>query len=120
VTATPVAVFTAGEDMWPLSAKAWIAVAILSVLTGVVGHGFLYFAQHNVPISTISIIQAGQPSQSAIWAWLLLGEAIAPAQVPGMVMVTAGLVLVVWFSQRPTAAPAVAGPRLRAARGDVP
>ena len=44
----------------------------------------LYFAQRSVPISTISIIQAGQPSLSAIWAWLLLGEAIAAAQVPGM------------------------------------
>ncbi len=101
VTATPVAVLTAGDEIWPLSAKAWAAVALLSVLTGVIGHGLLYFAQRSVPISTISIIQAGQPSQSAIWAWLLLGEAIAPAQVPGMIMVTTGLVLVVWFSQRP-------------------
>ncbi len=104
VTATPVAVLTAGDEIWPLSAKAWAAVALLSVLTGVIGHGLLYFAQRSVPISTISIIQAGQPSQSAIWAWLLLGEAIAPAQVPGMIMVTTGLVLVVWFSQRPNPA----------------
>jgi drug/metabolite transporter (DMT)-like permease len=68
----------------------------------------LYFAQRSVPISTISIIQAGQPSQSALWAWLLLGEAIALAQVPGMILVTLGLVLVVYFSQRPVAATAAA------------
>ncbi len=91
MTATPVAVFTAGDEMWPLSAKAWAAVAMLSVLTGMVGHGMLYYAQHSVPISTISIIQAGQPSQSAIWAWPLLGEAIALAQVPGMMLVTLGI-----------------------------
>jgi drug/metabolite transporter (DMT)-like permease len=35
----------------------------------------------------------------------LLGEVIALAQVPGMILVTLGLVLVVWSSQR------TAGPR---------
>ena len=91
VTATPVAVFTAGDEMWPLSAKAWAAVAMLSVLTGMAGHGMLYYAQRSVPISTISTIQAGQPSLSALWAWLLLDEALVAAQVPGMILVTLGL-----------------------------
>jgi drug/metabolite transporter (DMT)-like permease len=101
VTATPVALITAGDEMWPLSAKAWAAVAMLAVLTGMAGHGLLYFAQRSVPISTISTIQAGQPSLSAIWAWLLLGEALVAAQIPGMILVTLGLVLVFTFSLRP-------------------
>jgi drug/metabolite transporter (DMT)-like permease len=100
VTATPVAVVTAHKQMWPLSGKAWASVVMLAVLTGMVAHTMLYFAQRHVPISTISIIQSGQPAQSAAWAWLLLGEQIALAQVPGMVLVTLGLVLVVWSSQR--------------------
>ena len=100
VTATPISVVTAGDEMWPLSAKAWAAVALLAVLTGMAGHGMLYYAQRSVPISTISIMQAGQPSLSAIWAWLLLGEALVAAQVPGMALVTLGLVLVFWFSLR--------------------
>jgi drug/metabolite transporter (DMT)-like permease len=99
VTATPVAVVTAGDRMWPLSGKAWASVVMLAVLTGMVAHTLLYFAQRHVPISTISIIQSGQPSQSALWAWLLLGEGITAAQVPGMILVTLGLVLVVWFSR---------------------
>jgi drug/metabolite transporter (DMT)-like permease len=101
VTATPVALITAGDDMWPLSTKAWAAVAMLSVLTGMAGHGLLYFSQRSVPISTISMIQAGQPTLSAIWAWVLLGEALVAAQIPGMILVTLGLVLVFWFSLRP-------------------
>ena len=108
VTATPVALFTASDEMWPLSTKAWAAVAILAVLTGMAAHGLLYYAQRSVPISTISIIQAGQPSLSAIWAWVLLGEALVAAQVPGMALVTLGLVLVFSFSLRPTK-PAEAG-----------
>jgi drug/metabolite transporter (DMT)-like permease len=62
-----------------------------------------------VPISTISTIQAGQPSLSALWAWLLLGEALVAAQVPGMILVTLGLVLVFTFSLRPTPAPKGSG-----------
>jgi drug/metabolite transporter (DMT)-like permease len=108
VTATPVALLTGGDEMWPLSAEAWVAVILLSLMTGMVGHGLLYYAQRHVPISTVGIIQAGQPSQSAIWAWLLLGEAIALAQVPGMILVTLGLVLVVWSSQRAAAETQVA------------
>lgn len=107
VTATPVAMLTAGEDMWPLSGEAWAAVAMLSVLTGMTAHGLLYFAQRHVPISTISLIQSSQPAQSTLWAWLLLGEAITFAQVPGMMLVTLGLVLVVWFSQRPASRGAI-------------
>jgi drug/metabolite transporter (DMT)-like permease len=108
VTATPVVLLTGADELWPLSATAWASVVLLALLTGMVAHGLLYFAQRSVPISTISIIQAGQPSQSALWAWLLLGEAIALAQVPGMILVTLGLVLVVYFSQRPVAATAAA------------
>ena len=113
VTATPVALLNDRDEMWPLSAKAWAAVAMLSVLTGMAAHGMLYYAQHSVPISTISIIQSGQPSMSALWAWLLLGEAITVAQVPGMILVTLGLVLVFWFSLRTTPVAQAAGSRPR-------
>ena len=88
VTATPVALITAGDELWPLSAKAWTAVAILSVMTGMVGHGLLYYAHRSVPIATVSMVQATQPTMSTFWAWVLLGETIALGQVPGMVLVT--------------------------------
>jgi drug/metabolite transporter (DMT)-like permease len=100
VTATPVALLTAGDAIWPLNGKAWVAVAVLSVGTGMFAHGLLYYAQRSVPIATISILQTSQPAQSTFWAWVLLGEAIALAQVPGMVLVTIGMALVIWASQR--------------------
>jgi drug/metabolite transporter (DMT)-like permease len=100
VTATPVAVTTAGRELWPLSAKAWIAVGILSVMTGMVGHGLLYYAHKSVPIATISLLQTGQPTMSTFWAWVLLGETITIGQVPGMALVTTGVGLAVWSSYR--------------------
>mgnify|MGYP001823765122 CR=1 FL=1 len=101
VTATPVALITAGDELWPLSAKAWTAVAILAVMTGMVGHGLLYYAHRSVPIATISMVQATQPTMSTFWAWVLLGETIALGQVPGMVLVTVGVAMTVWLSNRP-------------------
>lgn len=103
VTATPIAIVTAGDELWPLSPEAWTSVAILSVLTGMVGHGLVYFAHRTVPIATISVIQTSQPSLSTFCAWLLLGETVTAAQVPGMLLATLGVALVVWFSSRPAA-----------------
>jgi drug/metabolite transporter (DMT)-like permease len=100
VTATPVALVTAGDDLWPLSAKAWVAVAVLSVVTGMVGHGMLYYAHRSVPIATISMIQTSQPTMSTFWAWVLLGETITVTQVPGMALVTIGVAMAVWLSSR--------------------
>jgi drug/metabolite transporter (DMT)-like permease len=103
VTATPVALTIAGDELWPLSWQAWVAVALLSVLTGGAGHGLLFYAYRSVPISTISVMQVGQPALSAFWAWVIVGEAITATQVPGMALVIIGMALVVWSSQRSTA-----------------
>ncbi len=105
VTATPVALAVAGDDMWPLSARAWTTVALLSVLTGGAAHGLLFFAHRNVPIGTISVVQVSQPALSVFWAWVIVGEAISAVQVPGMVLVIVGMALVVWFSQQTGAEP---------------
>ncbi len=102
VTATPVAITTAGSDLWPLSRNAWIAVGILAVMTGMVGHGLLYYAHKSVPIATISLFQASQPTMSTFWAWVLLGETITIGQVPGMALVTTGVGIAVWSSYRPS------------------
>jgi drug/metabolite transporter (DMT)-like permease len=100
VTATPVALSIAGDQLWPLSWQAWVAVAILSVLTGGAAHGLLFFAHRTVPIATISVMQVSQPALSAFWAWVIVDEAISATQVPGMALVIVGMALVVRFSQR--------------------
>lgn len=104
ITATPVALIVSADEFIPDSGATWAAIGILAVLTGMLAHGFVVFAQRTVPIATIGVIQAGQPAQSTFWAWLFLGETIDSNQVPGMAMVIAGSALVVWFSQRSTPA----------------
>ncbi len=113
LTATPVALLVAGHDMWPLTAKGWIAACLLGVLTGMVGHGLIAFAQREVDIATIGIIQVGQPALAVGWSYLILGEHIKAAQIPGMILVIVGLVAFILVSQRRAArrpAPATVGP----------
>jgi drug/metabolite transporter (DMT)-like permease len=100
VTATPVALIVAGDELWPLSWQAWVAVIILSFLTGGAAHGLLFFAHRSVPIATISVMQVSQPALSAFWAWVIVDEAITATQIPGMLLVIVGMTLVVWFSQQ--------------------
>ena len=70
------------------------------MLTGVIAHSLLVFAQKIVPIATISMIQAGQPAQSTFLAWVFLGETISINQAPGMALVMTGSILVVITGQR--------------------
>jgi drug/metabolite transporter (DMT)-like permease len=100
VTATPVALGDAGSELWSLGADAWVAIALLSVLTGVIGHGLLYFAFRSVQVATISTVQVSQPAFAVLWGWVFLSEDTTAKQVPGMVLVTVGIGLVMWFSQR--------------------
>ena len=105
----PIALILAGDDLWPLTAKGWIAIGLLAVLTGMLGHGLIAFAQTEVDVGTISIIQVAQPALAIGWSYLLLGEEIRSAQVPGMVLVIVGLVAFTVVSQRRLRAATMAG-----------
>lgn len=105
LVAAPAAAIDAGGELWPLEARAWAAVAILSVTTGMVGHALIAVAQRLLAVGTISVMQVAQPAIAVCWAYLLLGETIEPVQVPGMALVVAGLVAFTVMQQRRVAAP---------------
>jgi drug/metabolite transporter (DMT)-like permease len=100
LTAAPLTLLLDGDELWPLSADSWFAVALLSVLTGMLAHGLIVAAQRDVNIATIGILQVSQPAIAVVWGYLLLGEAIRWAQVPGMVLVLVGLAAFTWVSYR--------------------
>lgn len=105
--AFPIAAVIAGDALWPMPARAWVVVLVLGLLTGVAAHGLLVFAQNHVPVAAIGVMQVGQPALAVLWAFLLLGEEVAPAQIPGMVLVILGLGLFTVSSQRRPPAPPV-------------
>jgi drug/metabolite transporter (DMT)-like permease len=108
LTAAPMALLIAGGDIWPLSTKAWVAAGLLGIMTGMLGHGLIAFSQREVDIATIGIIQVGQPALAVGWSFVILGEQIKPAQIPGMVLVIVGLAAFTIASQRRPAPPVAA------------
>ena len=61
-------------------------------------------SQREVDVATIGILQVAQPALAVVWSYILLGEEIRPAQVPGMVLVIVGLAAFSLVSYRRPAA----------------
>jgi drug/metabolite transporter (DMT)-like permease len=100
LTAGPIAAIIAGSDVFGLTAKGWLVVLILTLLTGMLSHGCIVFAQQHIPVATISIMQTAQPALAVFFAFLILGEEVRPAQIVGMALVIAGLALFTLTSSR--------------------
>ena len=73
---------------------------MLTLMTGVLAHGLMVFAQSTIPIGPIGIAQIAQPALAALWSFLLLGETLRGRQVIGMAVVLAGLLGFVLLNQR--------------------
>ena len=100
LTAGPIAAIIAGSDVFGLTAKGWLVVLILTLLTGMLSHGCIVFAQQHIPVATISIMQTAQPALAVFFAFLILGEEVRPPQIVGMALVIAGLALFTLASSR--------------------
>ncbi len=100
LTAGPIAAIIAGSDVFGLTAKGWLVVVILTLLTGMLSHGCIVFAQQHIPVATISIMQTAQPALAVFFAFLILGEDVRPPQMLGMVLVIVGLALFTLASSR--------------------
>jgi drug/metabolite transporter (DMT)-like permease len=77
--------------LWEVPASGWKYVLLLAVLTGTMSHGLLAWAQTRVPVSTIAILQVGNPALATLWAFLVLGETITGVQAVGMAVVIGAL-----------------------------
>jgi drug/metabolite transporter (DMT)-like permease len=87
-------------DMLSITAHGWRYTVMLTLMTGVLAHGLMVFAQSTIPIGTIGIAQIAQPALAALWSFLLLGETLRGWQVVGMAIVLVGLLGFVLLNQR--------------------
>jgi drug/metabolite transporter (DMT)-like permease len=90
-------------DIGKFDGRSMVYIVILTLLTGVVAHGLIVFAQRKVPIGIMSLMQVGQPALAVVWSAVFLSQSIRALQVVGMVMVVSGLATVVVQTQRRTA-----------------
>jgi drug/metabolite transporter (DMT)-like permease len=98
ITVLPIALLHG--DMLSVTAHGWKYTVMLTLMTGVLAHGLMVFAQSTIPIGTIGIAQVAQPALAALWSFLLLGETLHGWQVIGMAVVLVGLLGFVLLNQR--------------------
>jgi len=87
-------------DVLDVPAHGWIYIALLGGITGVLSHGLVVFAQHHLPVATISILQVAQPALAVGWAVLLLDEQVDVWQIVGGALVIVSLALFVMTARR--------------------
>jgi drug/metabolite transporter (DMT)-like permease len=88
----PVALAT-GEPMLPASARGWLDLVGLALLSHAAGQGLIAYALAHLPAAFSSVSLLLQPVMAALFAWLLLGEPLGPLQLAGGAIVLAGIVL---------------------------
>jgi drug/metabolite transporter (DMT)-like permease len=102
-TLTTLPVVLLNHDIGKFDARSMAYLVILTVLTGVIAHGLIVFAQRKVPIGIMSMMQVGQPALAVVWSAIFLSQGIRALQIVGMAMVVFGLATVVVQTQRRTA-----------------
>ena len=84
------------QPFWPSSGHGWLVVVGLALVTQILGQGLIAYAFAHLPASLSSVSLLIQPVMAAVFAWLLFGEAIGPAQFAGGAIVLAGI----WIARR--------------------
>jgi drug/metabolite transporter (DMT)-like permease len=90
-----------GEKMIPASAFGWLILALLALLIHAMGQGLTSVAMGRAPVGLVALVILAQPPFSALFAWLVLGEAMTPLQIAGGAIILAAVLL----SGPPTASP---------------
>jgi drug/metabolite transporter (DMT)-like permease len=82
-----------GEKLVPTSALGWTIVVLLGVVTHATGQGLTSVAMGRAPVGLVAVVLLAQPPFSALIAWLVLGEAMAPLQMVGGAVILAAVLL---------------------------
>ncbi len=105
LTAIPMTLLLAADEIFSMGARGWLVACVLAVLTGMVAHGCIAFAQQHLPLATITVMQTSQPALAVLFAFLILGEEVRPPQMVGMALVIVGITLFTLRATRRPSAP---------------
>ena len=86
-----------GGFQWPASTAGWWGLALLTLLYGT-GITILFTVLPRLGVVGNSAIMNVEPVFALVLAWMILGQAIAPSQVAGALLV---VTTVVWLGLRP-------------------
>lgn len=88
----PVAL-ASGDAMLPSTARGWLTLAGLALISHTGGQGLIAYALAQLPAGFSSVGLLLQPVIAALFAWTLLGEPLGPPQLAGALVVLAGIAI---------------------------
>ena len=88
----PVAL-ASGDQMLPVTPLGWWKLVGLALVSHAAGQGLIAYALAHLPAAFSSVSLLFQPVMAAVFAWVLLGEPLAPLQIAGGLVVLAGIYL---------------------------
>jgi len=80
-----------GEKVLPFSLSGWVVLAGLALFSHVGGQGLIAYGLAHLPAAFSSVTLLIQPVVAAIFAWLILSEALGPWQILGGIIVLSGI-----------------------------
>ncbi len=104
VTVTPWVLLTS-PDLGGIHGTDWLSIVGMVLLSGLVGHGLMTWAQRHIDITLASLLMLGGPVISAIGAWIVFRQQLSAIQIGGALVVLAALGAIV-VEHRSNAVPA--------------
>jgi drug/metabolite transporter (DMT)-like permease len=90
VTVTPWVLLTS-HDIGAIHGVEWLSIVGMVLLSGLIGHGLMTWAQRHVDITLASLLMLGGPVISAIGAWVVFSQRLSAVQIAGALVVLAAL-----------------------------
>jgi drug/metabolite transporter (DMT)-like permease len=94
------AALIAGDRILALTAGGWALLVLFAFVSQVAGQGMIAQALAHLPASFSSVGLLIQPVAAALYAWVLLDEAVGPLQALGGAIVLAGIFIAHRASRR--------------------
>ena len=82
-----------GEPILPVTTAGWLKLIGLALISQAAGQSLIAYAMAHLPATFSSVGLLLQPVVAALFAWLLLGEALGGAAIAGGVAVLAGIAM---------------------------
>jgi drug/metabolite transporter (DMT)-like permease len=88
-----VAAWLHGETLIPSSAFGWMIAVLLGLGVHALGQGLTSMAMGRASVGVIALVILAQPPFTALAAWTVLGEGMAPLQMAGGAIILAAVLL---------------------------
>ena len=84
-------VLLTSKDLGAIHGSGWLLIVAMVLVSGLVGHGLMTWAQRHLDITVASLLTLGSPVISAIGAWVAFDQRLNAVQVAGAVVVLVAL-----------------------------